>query len=164
MRRSFAIPTIAAIAAIALTVSLGNWQMGRAAYKAGLQAVRDAADQAGPRALGFAPAETALAAGDLALIRGRFVAEDTVLIDNRTHGGVAGVHVVTALRVENPGSDKPGALIPVLRGWIARDPADRSRLPQPVTPAGVVEVTGRVESEIAKAMDLGADDAAGPLW
>lgn len=164
MGRGYILPNVAAVAAIALTVSLGNWQMNRAAYKQGLQAVRDAADRGGPQPLGFSPTDAAIAAGQLVLVRGRFVAQDTVLIDNRTHNGIAGVHVVTALRIESPGSAQPGQLIPVLRGWIARDPADRSRLPQPVTPPGVVEVEGRVESELAKAMELGADSAAGPLW
>ncbi len=164
MRRGFLLPNIAAIAAIALTVSLGNWQMNRAAYKAGLQTARDAADRGAPQRLGFSPAEAGIAAGQRVLIRGRFVAQDTVLIDNRTHDGIAGVHVVTALRIENPGAAGPGQLVPVLRGWIARDPADRSRLPAPATPDGVVEVEGRVEAELAKAMELGSDGATGPLW
>lgn len=164
MRRGYILPNLAAIAVIVLTVSLGNWQMNRAAYKEQLQAVRDAADRSGPQPLGFSPADAGITAGQLVLIRGRFVAPDTVLIDNRTHNGISGVHVVTALRIENPGSDQPGKLIPVLRGWIARDPADRSRLPEPVTPGGVVEVEGRVEGELAKAMELGSDSAAGPLW
>jgi surfeit locus 1 family protein len=164
MRRGYILPNLAAIAVIVLTVSLGNWQMNRAAYKEQLQAVRDAADRSGPQRAGFLPADAGITAGQLVLIRGSFVAPDTVLIDNRTHNGISGVHVVTALRIENPGSDQPGKLIPVLRGWIARDPADRSRLPEPVTPGGVVEVEGRVEGELAKAMELGSDSATGPLW
>lgn len=164
MRRGYILPNLAAIAVIVLTVSLGNWQMSRAAYKEQLQAVRDAADRSGPRRAGFLPADAGIAAGQLVLIRGRFVAPDTVLIDNRTHNGISGVHVISALRIENPGSDQPGKLIPVLRGWIARDPADRNRLPEPVTPGGVVEVEGRVEGELAKAMELGKDSATGALW
>lgn len=164
MRRGYILPNVAAIAVIVLTAALGNWQMNRAAYKEQLQAVRDAADRGAPQRLGFLPAEGGIAAGQRVLIRGSFVAADTVLIDNRTHNGIAGVHVVTALRIENPGSPEPGKLIPVLRGWIARDPADRNRLPEPVTPGGVVEVEGRLEAELAKAMELGKDSATGVLW
>ena len=154
MRKGFLLPTVAAVAAFALTFSLGNWQMDRAAYKAGLQAQRDAADRGAAVRLGpGAPA--APEPGQRVVAVGRFVPERTVLIDNRTHNGVSGVHVVTALRIESPGAGG-GALIPVLRGWAPRDPADRSRLPAVATPAGVVEVEGRIEAELAKALELGA--------
>ncbi len=163
MRKGFLLPTLAAIAMFALTVSLGNWQMDRAAYKAGLQAELDAAERAEPLRLGAHPAG-AYAAGNRLIAVGRFLPGRTVLIDNRTHNGISGVHVVTALRVEDPGTAQPGALVAVLRGWIARDPTDRSRVPAVVTPAGVVEVEGWIEPELAKALELGTTTGAGPVW
>lgn len=169
MRRGLLVPSLAAIAVFALTFSLGNWQMNRAAEKAGLQAARDAADRREPLRIGGASAVAlprgGVAVGQRVVVTGRFLPQSTVLIDNRTHQGISGVHVVTALRVEAAGAHSPALVIPVLRGWIARDPADRSRLPAVATPAGAVEVEGRVESELARALELGPSaQGDGPLW
>ena len=68
--------------------------------------------------------------------RGRYEPQFQILIDNRTHNGQAGYHVVTPLRVE--GSD---IRLLVNRGWIPA-PAERRETPLIETPAGVVETDG----------------------
>jgi len=48
----------------------------------------------------------------------------------------------------------------VARGWLPRDPADRSKLPSYPTPAGTVEIEGLVRRDFGHVLQLGD---AGPL-
>ena len=153
---------------VALTTSLGVWQTRRGQFKAEQQAALDAAERAGPLSLearDIAPAsgQTApLPIGRTLRLRGEFLSQATIYIDNRTLRGVAGFHVITPIRIE--GSSKA---VPVLRGWVARDLKDRSRLPSLPEPAGPVTVEGRAESGLARALELKASAMPGPgerLW
>lgn len=150
---------VAAGVGIAAAVSLGNWQLHRAERKLELQAQRDAADRA---------AAAEVTAGDLAglagrtplrvKLRGRFVHERTVWLDNRMMDGRAGFFVVTPLRLEGT-----GIAVLVMRGFVARDPADRQRLPVIGKPQGEVVVEGIALAEAPRLLDLGAGPPPGPL-
>jgi surfeit locus 1 family protein len=160
--RRRAVPTLAAIAVVAGTVMLGNWQVGRAHEKERMQQVRDAAQRAEPVAVGAAPLDADSIRGRHVSLRGSFEASRTIFLDNRTHGGVAGFHVFTALRVA--GSDLH---VLVLRGWVAGDPRERTRLPEVRTPAGEVQVDGVAESDPAAAIELAQIGPPGPgerIW
>ncbi|HVL55591.1 MAG TPA: SURF1 family protein, partial [Burkholderiaceae bacterium] len=98
------VPTLAAIAVIALTVSLGNWQLRRAAEKLDAQRERAAALVEPPIELGREPLDAADLDGRRVAVEGRLVPERSIYIDNRTRRGIAGVHVVTPVRIE--GTDK----------------------------------------------------------
>jgi surfeit locus 1 family protein len=158
-----------AAAVIVLTVGLGLWQWQRAEQKAMAQADRDQALAAAPRLLDAAVIETARADAGIAVrldgtrvrVRGRFVPEHTILLDNRTRGGIAGFHVLAPMRV-----DGTAASVLVLRGWIAADRRDRMKLPAPVTPTGVVEVEGLAVRELQQPLVLGGDTGTEParLW
>jgi surfeit locus 1 family protein len=133
--------TLATILGLAVTVSLGQWQLRRAADKLALQAAIDA--QAGKLALdGF----TLEKASDLsvlvhqpAVLRGTWDATHTVYLDNRQMQGRVGFFVMTPLVLEGG-----RAAIVVQRGWVARDFENRSHLLGVQTPPGVVEVQGRI--------------------
>src|SRR5436305_11852143 len=89
-----------ALAAIACAgfVLLGNWQARRAEEKRTLAAEFDQALRSPPIAL--APGvDTARLIHKHVAARGRFVAEHTVLLDNKLRGGRAGYEVVTPLRL-----------------------------------------------------------------
>ena len=161
-RRPAALPTLVAVAVIVLTTSLGNWQLRRADEKAAFQAQVDAADRDAPLSISAQQFDPSGFDGRRVVVRGRFVAERTVFIDNRTRKGVAGFHVVTPVRIE--GSQRH---VLVLRGWVARDPADRNRLPEVPAPAGVVDVEGLGQATIAQVLELRAAPEPGPqdrLW
>lgn len=137
----FVVLTLATVLMVALTFSLGQWQLRRAAEKQALQAAIDAQKRL--------PAldERALAAteniADLmhreAQLRGRWQAAHTVYLDNRPMDGKSGFWVVTPLLL----ADSPQAVL-VQRGWVPRDFTDRTRLPEVATPPGVVTVAGRM--------------------
>lgn len=154
------VPTIAAVAVVALTVSLGNWQMRRADEKTVLQARRDAALAADPVRIGAGPVDAAALAGRRVALEGRFEPRGTIFLDNRTRAGVAGFHVLTPLRIAPAAADDSDARhVLVLRGWIARDVADRTRLPALRTPDGVVRVEGLALSELPQPIVLGGGES-----
>lgn len=140
----------AALLGAALTARLGVWQLDRAAQKVALQAAIDA--QAARPALGNAEL-SANGAGQLhrqVRLRGRWVSDRTVWLDNRPMDGRAGFYVVTPLRLAGRGE-----AILVERGWAPRDAFDRSRLPAVSTPAGEIEVEGRLAASPSRLYQLG---------
>jgi surfeit locus 1 family protein len=135
-KRSRFWPTAATIIGVAVTLALGNWQLGRGAQKRELKARYETQAAQPPIHVG---AEV-LRAEDMDLrraeARGVFEPQYTVFIDNRIHRGVPGYHVMMPLKIE--GSDR---YVLVNRGWVAR-PALRSELPALRTPNGVVAISG----------------------
>jgi surfeit locus 1 family protein len=139
--------TVAAVAGMAGTFALGAWQLGRAHEKLALQASidqRKALAPVGQQALlGAGPS------GDLmyrpVVVRGTWVAQHTIFLDNRQMNGKPGFYVVTPLRLEGS-----GRAVPVVRGWVQRNFADRERLPHIPTPQGVIELHGRMAPPPAK--------------
>jgi len=158
-----ALPTLAALLVIMLTISLGNWQTRRAQEKQALQQERDSAYALPPVALDAA----ALAAperliGRRVTTQGEFLERHTVFVDNRGYRGQAGFHVVTPFQGE--GLPLP---ILVLRGWAAQDPADRSRLPQlPASPSRL-KIEALAQADLDQVLELTKAPAPGPedrLW
>lgn len=156
------VPTLAALVILAVTVSLGNWQLRRADEKRVLQAQRDAAGR--DTAIDIRPSGTdaAVPEGRHVRVRGHFVSEFDVFIDNRTYRGIAGFHVVSPLRLS--GSDSH---VLVLRGWIASDPRERWRVPELPQPQSEVEVEGIALREFPRVLELGRTPEPGPgdrIW
>lgn len=153
---------MAAFAAIAGTLALGNWQTRRAEEKRALQSQYDAAETVAPALLSTANDLAAVASQLPRRVRltGEFVEAATVYIDNRIVDGVAGMRVITALRTI---ADAPLVLID--RGWAARDIADRARLPAIATSAGTVTIEGLAVARLPRSLELGAtSEASLGLW
>lgn len=149
----------AALAGIAATLSLGAWQWGRAQQRIALHEAIEAKAQ-----MPAVPAAELLAAADPdalvhrpVALRGTWVAERTVFLDNRQMNGVPGFYVVTPLRLE--GGD---ATVLVQRGWAQRNFSRREALPPVQTPAGLVEVRGRLAPPPAKLYAFDAEEH-GPI-
>lgn len=137
----FWVLTVATWAMVALTLSLGRWQLSRAEHK--LQLAQAVTARGQEPAL---DARALLKSGDLSLdvhrwvqLQGQWLPEKTIYLDNRPMQGKAGFWVLTPLKLE--GSDR---LILVQRGWVPRDFADRSRLAPVQTPDDLVQVQGRM--------------------
>ena len=152
------VPTLAAAATIALTVSLGNWQSGRAREKEALQQRLDALGREAPVHLGAEAADAAALDLRRVIARGEWQPERMVLHDNRTRRGQPGYHVLMPLKLE-------GGTLHVLvnRGWIAAD-RDRSVLPQITTPPGTVSVEGVARVPGDKVFELAGDTQQGRVW
>ena len=162
VRRStwrFWIVTAATVLTMAATVSLGLWQLDRAAQKLALQA------QISERgALAAWSTQDLVSAADAMTsvhrpvrLSGTWVPDRTVFLDNRQMNTRVGFFVVTPLRLE--GSER---VVLVQRGWVPRDFNDRSRVPVVPTLTGLVQLEGRLAPPPGKLYELG-DAAPGPI-
>lgn len=148
----FWLVTLAALVTMAVTASLGLWQLGRADQKIALQTRMD------ERAQLPAWRETdLLRASDPSeavyrpvRLRGTWEPQASVFLDNRQMKGRPGFFMVTPLRLQ--GSDQA---VLVQRGWVARDFNDRRRLPTIDTPPGPVEIAGRLAPPPGQLLQLG---------
>ena len=151
---------VATLLGVVLTANLGAWQLRRAAQKVALQdaiesraqlpALTDAElartpEQAEPQH--YRPVH----------LRGRWVADRTVYLENRQMHARVGFYVVTPLQL----ADRPEAVL-VQRGWVPRDLRDRTLLPAVATPSGDVVVQGFIAPPPARLYELGAA-ATGPI-
>ena len=142
---------------VSATISLGRWQLSRAAQKEALQASIDAEKQKPP----LTQAEfLALGKGSDALhravrLRGLWLTPQTVYLDNRQMHGTPGFYVLTPFALE--GTEQT---VMVQRGWIQRNFVDRTKLEPVETPAGIVEVTGLIEPPPSHLLELGSSAAA----
>lgn len=145
--------TLAALLAMGLTAALGRWQLQRAADKEALQARMDSHSE---REL--VQASTLQASADPlglvhhhARLRGQWVPEHTVYLDNRQMNAKVGFYVLTPLRLE--GSQQA---ILVQRGWAPRNFVARDKLPEVQTPPGTVTLEGRIAPPPSKLFELGS--------
>ena len=153
----------AALAGVVLAASLGQWQLRRAEQKLALQAQWERAEQLPPTAL--AGADVATVADRLPLrvsLRGRFLSEHEVWLDNRQMDGRTGLMLIVPLRLGD------GAVVLVNRGFAPRDPRDRARLPEVMRPQGEVTIEGLAVAHAARVLQLGRnapDDSVRPaVW
>ncbi len=162
MKLRAVVPTLAALALVAVTVSLGNWQMRRADEKRALHARHEAASRDAVVRVPAGDLDPASLEGRRVVARGELLPRWTVFVDNRTHKGIAGFYVLSPLRMT--GSERH---VLVLRGWVASDPRERSRLPDLATPAGEVEIEGIAQLDLEHVLELGRSAPPGPqdrLW
>ena len=133
-------PSLAALAALLVLVSLGTWQVERLRWKEALIAERDA-QLAAPGAL--LPARADWPAWDFRRVevRGAFRHDLEQLFGASGHGGQVGHHVLTPLLRAD------GSALLVDRGWVPADryhPATRreGQLEGPVTITGIARYRG----------------------
>ena len=150
----FWVVTVAALLMVALTFSLGQWQLGRAAQKLALQASLDqkkampALTQADLVALDADMVKTTerlLVVDRLIEISGRWQPQQTVYLDNRPMNGKPGFWVMTPLLLSGTGKS-----VLVQRGWIPRNFQDRTALASIETPEQTVTLLARMAPAPAK--------------
>jgi surfeit locus 1 family protein len=151
------IPFIAAAVAVALGVSLGQWQTRRAAEKEQLERKLSERQAAPSLIIG-----TQLQGVDdveyrRVRVAGEFVRDWQVYLENRPYQGVPGFYVMTPLKIA--GSHHH---VLVARGWVRRDFADRTKLPPLVTPAGTIEIEGVAKRNPGHVLQLGTPEPLRP--
>lgn len=151
------IPFVAAIIAASVGIALGQWQTRRAHEKEAIEAMLEERGSAPPVSVdGIARTPKEIEYRKI-MVRGEFVPGWTVYLDNRPYKGAAGFYVLVPLKIA-------GTNLHVLveRGWIRRDPADRAKLPQIRTPAGVVELQGIAVRGPGHVLQIGSPDLLRP--
>ena len=152
------VPGVAALAAIALTLSLGNWQSRRAEEKLALARDLDDAARQAVLALPSRPVDAHDYEFRKISARGEYSAKYTILLDNKVLHGDAGYQVLTPLRIA--GGD---LYVLVNRGWVAAG-ARRDSLPQIQTPSGAETVEGIAVVPSGHIFELGAKTEEGIVW
>ncbi len=145
------IPFLAALAVAAAGVALGEWQRGRAVTKENIAAAMQARDSMPVLQLPGDALERPIDEIEFrhVLARGEFMPNYLLYLDNRPHDGRAGLVLVAPLRMAD------GKVVLVMRGWFARDPQDRSRVPHAQIPQGEVQVSGRLRRDTGHLLQLG---------
>jgi surfeit locus 1 family protein len=154
-----ALVLIGALLAALATARLGWWQLDRAAQKTALHAtqLQQAALPVLDRAeLARTPDEAAAQRHRRIRLEGRWFEAGTVALDNRQMNGRPGFYVVTPLVLA------AGDAVLVQRGWMPRDPADRTRLAPVVTPSGTVQIVGQIAPGLARLFEFDGA-ASGPI-
>lgn len=150
---------VAALLACALTARLGWWQLDRAAQKTALESARESQGRLPPLSAPELAADGAAAAAQVqrrVQVRGTWLPEGTVYLDNRPMAGRTGFFVLTPLRLDD------GRALLVQRGWLPRHAQERTRLAPYATPAGPVAVSGRLAATPSRLYDFGGA-ASGPI-
>jgi surfeit locus 1 family protein len=154
--------TLAAVAGIAVTLALANWQLNRAHEKEARAARLQLLARDSPVALGAEEVRAADVEWRRVVARGRFEPRHAVFIDNRIRQGVAGYHVVMPLDVGKMASGGSRYVL-VNRGWIAGSP-DRGKPPQVRTPEGTVEIAGLAVTPSQRFLELSTNVTDGNVW
>jgi surfeit locus 1 family protein len=131
---------VATLAAVGVTASLGFWQLSRATEKQARQALLDAQSAKSPldAAAVRATPEPLTLLHQRARLRGTWVPQSVIFLENRPMDGRVGFIVLSAFKLEG------GGALAVQRGWAPRGFEDRTLLPAIETPAGMVEIEGRM--------------------
>jgi surfeit locus 1 family protein len=139
----------AALACVAF-VSLGQWQSRRADEKRALGLALEQAARA--PAVELTPdSEPAALIHKRVSVHGPFLAERTVLLDNKLRHGKPGYEVVTPLRIGNS-----NAYVLINRGWIAAPPR-REVLPPVRTAEGEQRIEGVALERLPQALRAGTE-------
>ena len=151
------VPFVATLVLVLFGIVLGNWQTRRAAEKTALQARLEQGMAAAPLVLDGGAVDPARLAFHRVIVRGEFVPNWPVFLDNRPQSGRTGFILLMPFKIA--GSDKA---VLVARGWLPRNTAEHDRLPPYATPAGQITLEGRAVRQLARVMQLGTPGPVTP--
>ena len=152
-----------AAAGVAITFSLGLWQLGRADEKTALQDTRtqQASKEAlDGRTLSGGPEGVAQRSALIhrrLVVTGRWLPNHTVFLDNRQMNAKPGFFVLTPLQIE-----ATGEVLVVQRGWAQRSFTDRAALPSVQTSEDRVQIEGHLAPWPSRLYDFGGAET-GPI-
>ncbi len=151
LRWRFLLLTLSALLAVSVTLALGRWQLSRAAQKEALHAsVLARADLPALDAAALvALADPTRELQRRVRLRGSWLAQHTVFLDNRQMNDKQGLYVITPMQLDG------GVVVLVQRGWVARNFIDRTSLPALQSPAGVLEIEGRIAAAPSRLYQFG---------
>jgi surfeit locus 1 family protein len=151
------VPTVAAVAGIAITVMLGNWQLDRAAQKLALQQRIESAAKQPPVQLSAVTTNDKLAYYP-AVVAGEFNPALTLYLDNRVQQGRVGYEILTPLKIRGTNQ-----YVLIDRGWLPAG-ATRAQLPEVTTPTGLVTIEGIVLPGNPPVFELSPQVQSGRVW
>jgi surfeit locus 1 family protein len=152
------VPAIICLTLAVLGAALGLWQLSRAEGKLGVQRLQNARQaQAVLSVLPSNAAELGTLQWRRVRLRGEFVAQWPIYLDNRQQRGEQGIWLLMPFKLIDSGQ-----LILVARGWLPRNKQQRNVIPAHVTPPGTVQVEGILRVQPARLLQLGPDTPLAP--
>jgi surfeit locus 1 family protein len=149
------LPTLVVLALLPLLIGLGFWQLARAEQKRQLISAQELRQQTPPQA--FELLESSVDPSfRRVLLQGTFDSEHSLLLDNRTRGGRAGVELLQPFYQQ-----ASGLWVLVNRGWLPWP--DRRTPPQFSTPSSVLRLQAWVYVPLGASFQLQAD-APSSVW
>ena len=145
------IPFVAAALLVLLGVVLAQWQTRRAAEKQSIETQLTARALAPVIALGTLPVQADGLEYRRVSVRGQFVSDWPVYLDNRPQDGRPGFYVVMPFRIAGSATH-----VLVERGWIGLNKANRAIMLPYQTPTGELEISGTVRRHAGRVMQLGS--------
>jgi cytochrome oxidase assembly protein ShyY1 len=130
-------------------VTLGNWQLERADERRLIAQRIDVGRSATPVRLSADSDASVLQPWQAAQVKGVWLAQWSVLLDNRNLDGKPGFWLATPLRL----SDDTAVL--VLRGWVARPIGQYNPFPAIGQSTAIVDVHGEVAFRVPQLYDMG---------
>lgn len=152
------IGTIATLALIPLFIHLGQWQYSKAMMKQDLQHQYQVNAQQQDADLPNDFSDTQTLRYKNVLVRGEYLTQYQILLDNQVEGEVAGYHVITPLKLSSRNQ-----VVLIDRGWIPAL-ANHSDLPNVETPADEQEVRGQIWVPSQKFFSLQTVTLKGDEW
>ncbi|MGB6104132.1 MAG: SURF1 family protein [Pusillimonas sp.] len=131
-------------------VSLGNWQLNRAAQRIAIKQEILAGRGTPPLRLAADTPPQSLAAWRPASASGIWRHDLTVLLENRSYQGRPGYWVATPLMIEASAN----TAVLVLRGWLPRPASMEMALPAIPAPDGEQTVTGELLARVPRLFEL----------
>jgi surfeit locus 1 family protein len=153
---------LTALVTVAVMITAGSWQLGRADEKQQAAAALQARQKMAPWTNADWPCDPADKSPKLPVQRpveltGHWLTDRTVFLDNRPMDGASGFIVVTPLQLTGDAGHCHGRVVLVQRGWVPRDQQDRTHLPELETAEDEVTVTGRVALTLSQVYQLGQE-------
>ena len=151
-------PTLVTILLLPILVSLGFWQIDRAAQKQELIRLYDEAQKQAALELKTEQAITPLLNYRDVEIHGQYQERFTIFHDNQVHNKQPGYHVIQAVKI----ADSDYSVL-VNRGWV-RMGQTRQELPSVKTPAESLSLKGKIKLISEKTFTLGDIKQSNQGW
>ncbi|MFZ6776698.1 SURF1 family protein [Undibacterium sp. Ji83W] len=151
------IPFIACLLLVSLGIALAQWQTHRALEKETLAALLSERQHLPALVLNSQTPSEQLQVFRKLQVRGQFIREWPLYLDNRPLQGKAGLYVLMPFKLAD--SSK---YVLIARGWHPRDARDRMHMPDIPAPAGQVVLEGMLRDKLDRVMQLGQAEVVKP--
>lgn len=154
------VPFIATVILVALGCSLSYWQTQRAVQKEAIEAKLKARENL--PAIDF-PSSVDINQMEYTrvMLKGEFVKDWPVYLDNRPMNGVAGLYVMMPFKLQGT-----SRYVLVARGWIPRNPQDRMAIQHVETPPApfgkYIQIEGILKAHSGHILQLGKNEPLRP--
>ena len=145
----------------AVCISLGFWQLDRAAQRDALHQQIEHGRQQPALSVSADTPTSELQPWRPATIEGRWANEYTVLLQNRNLDGRPGYWVATPLLLTHSPSqsagtttETPAPAVLVLRGWLPRDMQAEAGVPDVLSEEGIFQVSGELHTHVPRIFEL----------